>query len=165
MVHVRVDTHPEIWTWSCMVMISSSLRCGDDPIGCLSNRMRSSRWCRKPRLRLGYDNEASSAEPLCDVQRPRTDVGELTRDTQSWQWQSLGLQAAPSRVHHLTTRNWSLTGSKPTTACQQDSHIWQQNDRHRTRLQGMQPCSWDSNPCCHHTSETDRTIPSGPKDS
>ena len=47
---------------------------------------------------------------------------------QSWQWQNSDssrrvhrrAQAAPSRVHHLTAKNWNLTGRKPTTVCQQD---------------------------------------------
>ena len=70
------------------------------------------------------------------MQRLLADVGRLTHDTQNWQWQSLDYrrrvhrrtQAAPSQVHHLLTRNWSLTDGKPTTACQRDWHFWHQTD-------------------------------------
>ena len=36
-VNVRLDTHPEIWTWSCMVTISSSLDVVSISIGCPRN--------------------------------------------------------------------------------------------------------------------------------
>ena len=31
-------------------------------------------------------------------------------------------------MRRLTTRNWSLTGGKPTTVCQRDWHTWRQTD-------------------------------------
>ena len=57
--------------------------CGDD-LDWLSQKLNEKlelvAWLRQRGNRVG---------PLCDKQRLWTDVEKLTRDTQSWQWQSL----------------------------------------------------------------------------
>ena len=61
--------------------------------------------------------------PSCDVQRRSIDVGGQTHDTEL-AVAELGerAQAAPSRMHHRTTKNCSLTIRMPITTCQQDWH-------------------------------------------
>ena len=60
-----------------------------------------------------------SVEPLCDIQRLSVDVGSrlATRRVGSGNRRA---QAAPSRTHHWTTKNWNLARRRPTTAWQQD---------------------------------------------
>ena len=97
--------------------------CGDD-LDWLSQELNEKlELVHKARLGPGYDNDATVLNRVvyndsgltweADPRHAELAVAEL------------GLQAAPSRVHHLTT---NLTGRKPTTACQQDWHIWQQAD-------------------------------------
>ena len=92
--------------------------CGDD-LDWLSQKLNEKlELVPKARLGPGYDSEATVLN-RCVVD---DDSG------QSWQWQNSDssrrvhrrAQAAPSRVHNLTMKKWSLTDRKPTTACQQD---------------------------------------------
>ena len=121
-------------------------------IGCLRNWMRSSSWCRKEWVLF------TTVRQPCRTAVWRAATlgwrGKLTHDTQNWQWQSWDSwrrvlrrsQAAPSRVHHLTTRIWSLTGGKPTTCASARLSYLASPTRHRARLQRMQPCSWERQP-------------------
>ena len=110
-----------------MVTISSSLDVVMTSIGSLKKLNEKLELVQKARLGPGYDSEATVLN-RCVLQRLWTDVGSLpaTRRVGSRRaWESSRrvhrrAQAAPSRVHHLTTKNWCLTGRKPVTACQQD---------------------------------------------
>ena len=84
------------------------------------------------RLGPGYDNEATVLNSCVMY----SDSGLTTRDMQSWQWQNLVFRrrvhrrarVVPSRMRHCTMKSWNLMDRKPTTACQQDCHIWHQTD-------------------------------------
>ena len=73
---------------------------------------------QKARLGPGYDSEATVLHRCCTYSD-----GGLT-----WASVHRRAQAAPSRTHHWTTRNWTLAGREPTTECQQDWHTWRQTD-------------------------------------
>ena len=88
---------------------------------------------QKARLGPGHDSEATVLNRCvtyndsgltweADPRQAELAVAELGLQ------KSRRTQAAPSRMHHLTTKNWSLTDRKPTTACQQDWHMWHQTD-------------------------------------
>ena len=100
---------------------------------------------QKARLGLGYDSEATVLNRCvvfndsgltweADPRHAELAVVELGRPAQT----------TPSRIHHLTTKNWNLTGRVPTTACQQDWHIWKRTDltsHSRSRAVGKgRPC-------------------------
>ena len=95
--------------------------------------MRSSSWCRKPDWRPGYDSEATVLHRCVTHSGSGLTWGADPRHA-ALAVAEVGLKAArpqtkaSSRLHHLTTRNWSLTGRKPTTACQRDWLIWHQTD-------------------------------------
>ena len=56
-VHVRSDTRHDMWTWSCMVMMSSSLEMMTTSIG--YHRNEKLELVQKARLGRGYDSEAT----------------------------------------------------------------------------------------------------------
>ena len=107
-------------------------------IGCRRNWTRSSlELVQKARLGLGYHSEAIVSKRCvtrsdsgltweADPRHAEVAVAELGLDSRRRVHRRA--QAASSREHHLTTRNWSVTGKKPATTCQQDWHIWHQTD-------------------------------------
>ena len=133
-VHVRLGTHHEIWTWSCMVTISSSLDVVMISIGCLRKLNEKLELVQKATLGLVHGSEATVLN-RCVAYNDSGLTWEAYPRHAELAVAELGLQSArpraqavPSRVHHLTTRNWSLTGRKPTKVCQRDWHIWHQAD-------------------------------------
>ena len=100
--------------------ISSSLDVVMTSIGCVRNWIRRSSWCRMPDwVRVTTVRQPCWTAVCCITILDW--CGKPTHDTQSCQWQNSDSrrrvrrrsQAAPSRVHHLTTKNWNLTGRKP----------------------------------------------------
>ena len=89
---------------------------------------------QKARLGPGHDWEATVLNRSVTVQRLWTDVGSRPTPRRIGRaWTSGGAsrvepQEALSRTQHWTTRNWSLMGRKPITACQQDWDIWHETD-------------------------------------
>ena len=110
--------------------------CGDD-LDWLSQKLNEKlELVQKVRLGPGYDSEATVLNS-CVLYNDSGLTWEVDPRHAELAVAELGLQAArrhrrawavPSRVLQLTTRNWSLTVRKPTTACQRDWHILQQTD-------------------------------------
>ena len=109
--------------------------CGDDLDWLSQMRNEKLELVQKARLGPGYDSDATvlnrcvtySDSGLTWEADPRhAELAAAELGLQSARPQTSPGGAKPST--HLTTKTWNLTGRKPTTACQQDWHIWQQAD-------------------------------------